>query len=67
MIDSTYKIDKYMLPLLEIIGVTSIDKTFSVGFGFLESEKEDNITWSSCICTILLKDPKNMPSVIVTD
>ncbi|XP_058768633.1 protein FAR-RED ELONGATED HYPOCOTYL 3-like [Vicia villosa] len=29
-IDSTYKTNKYRLPLLEIVGVTSTDKTYSV-------------------------------------
>ncbi|XP_050875941.1 protein FAR1-RELATED SEQUENCE 5-like [Lathyrus oleraceus] len=40
IIDSTYKTNKYRLPLLEIVGVTSTEKTFSVGFAFLESEKK---------------------------
>ncbi|XP_058767928.1 uncharacterized protein LOC131641650 [Vicia villosa] len=30
IIDSTYKTNKYRLPLLEIVGVTSTEKTFSV-------------------------------------
>ena len=42
IIDSTYKTNKYKLPLLEIVGVTSTEKTYSVGFAFLECEKEDN-------------------------
>lgn len=29
-----------MLPLLEIVGVTSTEKTYFVGFVFLESEKK---------------------------
>ncbi|XP_058742515.1 protein FAR1-RELATED SEQUENCE 6-like [Vicia villosa] len=46
IIDSMYKTNKYKLPLLEIVGVTSTEKTFSVGFTFLECEKEDNVTWA---------------------
>ncbi|XP_058783561.1 uncharacterized protein LOC131658266 [Vicia villosa] len=61
------QINKYRLPLLEIVGVTSTEKTFLVRFAFLESEKEDNVTWALDICKSLLKDPQNMPSVIVTD
>src|SRR3954468_7731506 len=38
VMDSTYKTNKYRLPLLEIVGVTSTDKTYSVGFAFLECE-----------------------------
>ncbi|XP_058721691.1 protein FAR1-RELATED SEQUENCE 5-like [Vicia villosa] len=40
VMDLTYKTNKYRLPLLEIVGVTSTDKTFSVGFSFLECEKK---------------------------
>lgn len=39
VIDSTYKTKKYKLPLLEILSVTSTEKTYLVGFVFLESEK----------------------------
>ncbi|XP_058768856.1 protein FAR1-RELATED SEQUENCE 4-like [Vicia villosa] len=67
IIDLTYKTNKYRLPLLETVGMTSKDKTFSVGFAFLECEKEDNFTWALRICKTLLVDPYNMPSVIVTD
>ncbi|XP_050889945.1 uncharacterized protein LOC127095276 [Lathyrus oleraceus] len=66
VIDSTYKTNKYRLPLLEIVGVTSMEKTFSVGFVFLESEKEVNVTWASEMCKNLLKNQENMPNVIVT-
>ncbi|XP_058733875.1 protein FAR1-RELATED SEQUENCE 5-like [Vicia villosa] len=45
IIDSTYKTNKYRLPLLEI-GVTSTEKTFFVGFAFLKYEKEDNVIWA---------------------
>jgi len=34
----------YQLPLMEIIGVTSIDMTFSVAFSYLEEEREDNVS-----------------------
>ena len=45
IIDSTYKTNKYKLPLLEIVGVTLTEKMYSVGFAFLEREKEDNFQW----------------------
>src|SRR3954464_8259643 len=67
VMDSTYKTNKYRLPLLEIVDVTSTDKTFSVGFAFLECEKEENITWALGICKSLLVDQKVMPNVIVID
>lgn len=39
IIDSTYKTNKYRLPLLEISCITSTKMTYSVGFSFLESKK----------------------------
>src|SRR3954469_23639805 len=67
VMDSTYKTNNYRLPLLEIVGVTSTDKTYSVGFAYLECEKEDNFTWALGICKSLLVDQAVMPNVIVTD
>ncbi|XP_027189389.1 uncharacterized protein [Cicer arietinum] len=34
------------MPLLEIIGVTSTEMTFYVGFAYLQSERVDNFTWA---------------------
>ncbi|XP_068471092.1 uncharacterized protein [Phaseolus vulgaris] len=42
LMDTTYKINKYRLPLLEIVGVTCTSLSFSTGFAFLSSEKEKN-------------------------
>ncbi|XP_073222483.1 uncharacterized protein [Cicer arietinum] len=36
----------YRMPLLEIIGVTSTEMTFCVGFAYLQSERVDNFTWA---------------------
>ncbi|XP_058760449.1 uncharacterized protein LOC131633780 [Vicia villosa] len=36
----------YRLPLLEIVGVTSIKLMFSVAFAFLEHEREENFAWA---------------------
>ncbi|XP_057432547.1 uncharacterized protein LOC130725322 [Lotus japonicus] len=33
LIDSTYKTNKYMIPLLEIVGMTSIGYTYTIVFG----------------------------------
>lgn len=61
ILNSTYKTNKtnkYILPLLEMIGVTSYEKTYSVGFVFLESEKEDNVTLTLEVCRTILKNKK---------
>ncbi|XP_050876455.1 protein FAR1-RELATED SEQUENCE 5-like [Lathyrus oleraceus] len=44
IIDSTYKTNKYRLPLLKIVGFTSTEKTYFIEFAFLESEKDENVT-----------------------
>ncbi|XP_050915675.1 uncharacterized protein LOC127130752 [Lathyrus oleraceus] len=67
IIDSTYKTNKYKFILLEIIGVTATEKTYSVEFAFFESEKEKNITWTLKMCRTILKDKENTLKVIVTD
>ncbi|XP_068492218.1 protein FAR1-RELATED SEQUENCE 4-like [Phaseolus vulgaris] len=46
LMDTTYKTNKYRLPLLEIVGVTCTCLSFSVGFAFLSSEKEKNFIWA---------------------
>ena len=46
LIDSTYKTNRYRLPLLEIVGVTSTDLTFSAACAYLENERTVNIKWA---------------------
>ncbi|KAH7522783.1 hypothetical protein FEM48_Zijuj07G0175000 [Ziziphus jujuba var. spinosa] len=41
--DLTYKINRYHLPLLEIVDVTSTKLTFFVAFVYLESKREDKL------------------------
>ncbi|XP_050898021.1 uncharacterized protein LOC127104925 [Lathyrus oleraceus] len=67
ILDPTYKTNKYKLPLLEMVGVTSTKKTYSVGFAFLECEKENNFTRILKVCRTLLKVQSEMPEAIVTD
>ncbi|CAK8539545.1 unnamed protein product [Lathyrus sativus] len=67
ILDSTYKTNKYRLPLFEMVDVTSTEKTYVVGFAFLECEKEDNFTRTLEACWSLLKDQVEMPKVIIID
>ncbi|MCI10649.1 FAR1-related protein [Trifolium medium] len=46
IMDSTYKTNKYLLPLLEFVGLTCTGKTYVMAFAFLTSEKEDNFVWA---------------------
>ena len=45
-IDSTYKTNRYWLPLLDIVGVTHIGMTFSAAFAYLEGECINNGVWA---------------------
>ncbi|XP_021817352.1 uncharacterized protein LOC110759580 isoform X1 [Prunus avium] len=66
MMDCTYKTNRYHYPLLEVVGITSTDITFSVAFVFLDSEKEDNYIWAlSRLRGVMVECA--MPNVIVTD
>ncbi|CAH9089994.1 unnamed protein product, partial [Cuscuta epithymum] len=66
LMDCTYKTNRYGLPLLEIVGVTCTDLTFSVAFVYMEAEREDNYTWAmEKLKTLMISS--TMPSVIVTD
>lgn len=67
IIDSSYKTNKYILPLLEIIGVIYAEKTYYVGFAFQESIKEKNVTWDLDVCWTMFKDKEDTPKVIITD
>ena len=66
VMDSTYKTNRYRMPLLEIVGVTSTEMTFSVASVYLMKEKADNYTWALNILRSVM-DAKFLPSVIVTD
>jgi len=67
VMNSTYKTNRYKMPLFEIVGLTSTEMTYNAKFAFLTREKEDNFTWALQECANLLKCKKQMPKVIVTD
>lgn len=43
ILDSTYNTNKYRLPLLDMVGVTSTKKTYYVGLHFLSGKKRTNL------------------------
>ncbi|XP_052728537.1 uncharacterized protein LOC108327432 [Vigna angularis] len=65
--DSTYKTNKYQLPLLEIVGMTSTGLTYSVAFAFLSSERQNNFTWDLQKLRGLFLNTDTGPQVIVSD
>ncbi|XP_038711814.1 uncharacterized protein LOC120006009 [Tripterygium wilfordii] len=66
LMNATYKTNKYMMPLLEIVDVTATNMTFCIAFVFMHSEKVLNYTWA-LRCLQLTMDGCTGPRVIVTD
>ncbi|XP_052727423.1 PKS-NRPS hybrid synthetase cheA-like [Vigna angularis] len=67
LMDTTYKTNKYRLPLLEIVGVTSTGLTFTAAFALLSSERQSNFTWALERFKGLLLTSEGGPRVIITD
>jgi len=67
MMDSTYKTNRYKLPLLEIVGVTSTELTFSITFILVEAECENNFVWALERLKGLFTRVDSYPKVIVSD
>ncbi|TYG86614.1 hypothetical protein ES288_A13G147600v1 [Gossypium darwinii] len=66
IVDVTYKTNKYDLPFVQIVGVTSTNKTFSIAFAFTINEKEENYNWALTYLKLTLEECM-YPCVIVTD
>lgn len=46
VLDCTYKTNRYGMPLLHIIGVSSSNSTFSIAFCFMQNEQEESYIWA---------------------
>lgn len=66
MLDCTYSTNSYGMPLLEVVGATSTNKTFTVCYAFLESESTENYTWVLRWLSSLFANGYG-PDVLVTD
>ena len=66
ILDPTYKTNMYHLPLLEIVGLTSTNKTFCIAFAFIQNETANNFEWVLRYLRQTL-DGYMLPRVIVTD
>ncbi|XP_028067641.1 uncharacterized protein LOC114270370 [Camellia sinensis] len=66
IMDCTYKTNRYLLPLLEIVGITSTHMTFSVAIAYLQTKRVDNYAWALQTLRDLMDDSV-LPEVIVTD
>ncbi|KAI5396169.1 hypothetical protein KIW84_062388 [Lathyrus oleraceus] len=63
----TYKTNKYRQPLFEIVGMTSTELTFVVGFAYMESEQTENFCWVLEKLKELFVKKDMCPQVILTD
>ncbi|KAL5193526.1 Protein FAR1-RELATED SEQUENCE 5 [Glycine soja] len=67
LIDSTYKTNRYRLPLLDFVGVTPTGMSFSTGFAYVKGERVNNLVWALQWFRGLFLKRDVLPGVIVTD
>jgi MULE transposase domain len=65
IMDCTYKINKYKIPLLNIIGITCFNTSFYSGFIFLKKESTENYVWALEMFKNILWQ-ENQQSVLIT-
>lgn len=66
LLDCTYKTNKFDMPLVDVLGVDNMGKSFSVAFAFLDSEIEENYLAVVRKISSLYKEGL-FPSIIGTD
>ena len=66
LMDCTYKTNKFGMPLLNVISMTSFNTTFFACFIFLKDEKEEDYKWALTRVSRLFDGIKK-PEVVVTD
>ncbi|XP_077245920.1 protein FAR1-RELATED SEQUENCE 5-like [Tasmannia lanceolata] len=66
VMDCTYKTNKYKMPLLDVVGVTSFNSSFYSCFAFLQKEEKDDYVWALKMFNDML-DNVSKPAVIVTN
>jgi hypothetical protein len=67
LLDSTYKTNRYGLPLLHVIGQTSTNRSFSVAFCFLTYEDKEGYQWAVENLKKHVWQPQRTPVVFITD
>ncbi|KAK7595651.1 hypothetical protein V3481_002301 [Fusarium oxysporum f. sp. vasinfectum] len=65
ILDCTYKTNKHSMPLLDMVGVDSCQRSFCIAFAFLSGETEEDYSWALQHLRSLYKH--SLPSVILTD
>ncbi|KAL2902295.1 Protein FAR1-RELATED SEQUENCE 5 [Bienertia sinuspersici] len=64
--DSTYKTNRYNMPLVEIIGVTPCNNNFLIGYALLQNESSESYQWVLACFRNILGESVQL-SAIVTD
>ena len=68
IMDCTYKTNRFNMPLLNIIGITSLGTNFWVAFCFLRNEKEGDFRWvMRCIQALFRQLGLRGPKIVLTD
>lgn len=66
--DSTYRVNRFNMPLLQVTGVTALNTTFTIVVCLISGEKEDDFLWALQQLRDLARE-RNIqpPSVILSD
>ncbi|XP_047337914.1 uncharacterized protein LOC124941614 [Impatiens glandulifera] len=68
IIDATYKTNEYRSLLLEVVGITSTMRTYSLMLAYLSNEREEQLTWAlGTLKKWMLEKGTSLPSVFVSD
>ncbi|XP_058217285.1 protein FAR1-RELATED SEQUENCE 4-like [Rhododendron vialii] len=68
IIDATYKSNEYRIPLLEVVGITSTIKTYSLMFAYLNNETKERLIWAlDTLKRWMVGKGAALPSVVVSD
>lgn len=66
--DSTYKTNRFRMPLFNLCGTTANKKTFQIATAFLNGEAEPQFSWAISHFVTLLNTAKiDPPRIIITD
>jgi hypothetical protein len=68
VIDATYKTNEYRKPLLEVVGITSTNLSYSLMFAYLNNERAERVTWAlDTLKKWMVGKGASLPLVFVTD
>lgn len=66
--DSTYKVNKYNMPLFQGNGITQYNTNFSTCFALISDEKEESFVWIlASFKTMLEQHQIELPHVVISD